>query len=378
MPANSSNSTTSKATVFLVCSGLGHINRGYESFTRECFDTLKGSEKFNLFLIGGGGKSVDNEIILPNLPRRGKFTVWLSKILRSEPYTVEQVTFCVSLLLLIIKKKPQIIYYSDFKLGTYLWHLRKHLKFKYKLLFSNGAPNGPPYKTEDHVQQLLPMYIRNAQAGGTPLSKQTLLPYAIAMNVAENLKNTQKKDVLKSTLQLPAHKKVIICVGAINSHHKRIDYLINEFAGLDSAKYFLVVLGQIDELSKPILELADSKLTPGSFIIKQVASHEVNDYLYAADYFILPSLNEGLPRVLPEALSTGLLPMVHNYDVTRETLNSYGVFRDMKTSGILQSAIDEVDSRNISKEELINYAFNEYSWQSLAARYEQMLVDNLA
>ena len=26
--------------VFLICSGLGRVNRGFESFTQECFDAL--------------------------------------------------------------------------------------------------------------------------------------------------------------------------------------------------------------------------------------------------------------------------------------------------------------------------------------------------
>ncbi|RYX87470.1 glycosyl transferase, partial [bacterium] len=104
--------------VFLVCTGLGHINRGYESFTRECFDALKDTNQFNLYLIKGGGKSIGNEIVLPNLPRRNKIAKYLSKLLSIDAYTVEQVTLCIAMLPLIIKKKPAVIYYSDFKLGT--------------------------------------------------------------------------------------------------------------------------------------------------------------------------------------------------------------------------------------------------------------------
>ncbi len=40
-----------KPKVFLVCTGVGHINRGYESFSVECFEQLKVSDKFELFFI---------------------------------------------------------------------------------------------------------------------------------------------------------------------------------------------------------------------------------------------------------------------------------------------------------------------------------------
>ena len=41
--------------VFLVCPGVGHVNRGYETFTRECFEALKADDRFDLFLFKGAG-----------------------------------------------------------------------------------------------------------------------------------------------------------------------------------------------------------------------------------------------------------------------------------------------------------------------------------
>jgi 1,2-diacylglycerol 3-alpha-glucosyltransferase len=367
-----------KPNVFIICTGVGHINRGYESFTLECFDVLKTSSNFELFLLKGGGKTTQKELKIPCIKRSTKLASFLNKVSGKQKYWIEQVTFLIGMLPKLFKYKPAVIYYSDFILGTFLFHLRRFFKFKYKLLFSNGAPNGPPYKTEDHIQQLLPMYIKQAQTAGTSLDKQTLLPYAIKINLEVINSNIKNKPALLKQLLLPANKKIIICVGAVNSHHKRIDYLINEFAMMDNEDYFLIVLGQIDELSEPILQLANSKLLNNNYLIKQVNSSQVMSYLCVADYFILPSLKEGLPRVLPEAMSAGLLPIVHDYVVTRETLNDYGVFKDMTMKGILQEALDEVNQRNIGKEELINYALTHYSWQNLAARYEEMIVGNFS
>ncbi len=366
-----------KPAVFLACSGLGRINRGYESFARECFDTLKEAEDFDLFLIKGGGKNAEKEIAVCNIHRQHKVAHWLGRVLKKDAYFVEQLSFCIAMLPLLIKKKPALVYFSDFILGTFLWHLRRFLKFKYKLLFSNGAPNGPPFIRTDHIQQLLPLYIEAAKAGKTPDGKQTLIPYAIKFSAHENIKQFSDKSQIRKQLKLPADKKIIISVGAVNSYHKRMDYVVMEFAMLDPEKYFLIILGHIDEAGKSIIALAREKLKQDSYIIAQAQTEEVANYLFAADYFILASLQEGLPRVLPEALSTGLLPIVHDYDVTRQTLGKYGIFKNLLNQNSLQYALNDVDSSYIKAEELIKYAWEKYSWDNLKADYINIIRKNL-
>ena len=359
-----------------MCSGVGHINRGYESFATELNEAIRGTASFETILLKGSGEDIDNEKTFWCIKRNSKVCKLISRILGKDGYWVEQFTFSLSILLYVFKKKPSVIVYWDFHLGTFLWHYRGFLKFKYKLLFSNGAPNGPPFTRMDHLQQLLPMYVKEAELAGTPSAKQTLLPYAITINKEKNRALIADKVNLMQKLKLPTNKKIIICVGAVNSHHKRIDYLINEFSLIDSNNYFLIVLGQIDEQSTSIILQAKQQLPNNNYLIQQVAGNDVVNYLAVADYFILPSLNEGLPRVLPEALAAGLLPIVHNYTVTQETLKGYGVFKNMSATSILQDAIDEVDARNIGKQTLIDFAFNNYSWEKLVVKYEQMISNN--
>lgn len=294
--------------------------------------------------------------------------------MRTEAYFVEQFSFLLAMMPLVIWYRPSVIYYSDFKLGTWLWQLRRFFKFRYKLLFANGAPNGPPFTRMDHVQQLLPLYIEQACAGGTAMEKQTLLPYAININEEAITAMFRNKVEWRKRLGLPAAMKVMISVGAVNSHHKRMDYVIREFALLPASDFFLVLLGQTDADSQGIINLANELLPQHNFIIQQVSSEQVRQYMCVADYFILASLSEGLPRVLPEALSTGLFPIVHDYAVTRQTLGSYGVYRDLQQNGQLVHAIAVVDHMGIKRAEFLNYAIKTYSWDTLLPQYEKMIV----
>lgn len=364
-----------KPVVFIVCTGLGRINRGYESFTQECYEALKNINEFDLYLIKGGGQKSAKEIVIPNFNRNGYPAKFLSKLLNKKSYIIEQFSFCISLLPLIIKRKPSVVYYSDFIAGTYLWHLRKLLKFKYRLLFVNGAPNGPPYKTEDHIQQLLPVYLNDALEKGETAAKQTLLPYAFNINITNRLNAINRKHKIRTELGFSQSQKIILSVGAVNKRHKRIDYIINEVALL-SRDYFLIVLGQYDDETAELITLAKNKL-PGRCLIKNISHNEIGNYYLVADCFVLASLSEGFPRVTIEALSFGLPCIVHDYIITHQVLRDHGIFIDMRFEGELSNFLNKKDNKYLDKSELINAAYNLYSWDKLKDKYADMILKQI-
>lgn len=367
-------SNKNKPKVFIVCTGLGNINRGYESFTYECFECLRSSTKFDLYLFSGGKIKEDpkfeNVFTVFNFKRNGSISKCLYKLIRVPQYTIEQITYFLFFIPYILYYKPAVIYYSDFKLGTYLYWLRKWLQLKYKLLFSNGAPNGPPFTRMDHVQQLLPMYIQGTKLAGFSTHNMTLLPYGI------KIRNSDDSKILKIK-KVAGFRKIILSVGAINSSHKRMDYLIDEFLAMFTDEYFLILLGNMDNESNFIIEKARNQLKSASYLIKSVDQKDVINYMFAADYFVLCSLKEGLPRVLPEALSCGLIPIVHNYNVTQEVLKQFGVYVDMTKKGAVLNGINQVNSATIKKQELVEFAYKTYSWESLKSNYETMILSTM-
>jgi len=304
------------------------------------------------------------------MQRNSPAASFIGKLIKKDTYWVEQVTFLIGMLSALVRYKPAVIYYSDFILGTFLFHLRKFFNFKYKLLFSNGAPNGPPFKTEDHVQQLLPVYLDSAVKQGAPEYIQTLLPYGFKIDTRQRLSLLAEKEKIINDLGISPGQKIILSVGAINKHHKRMDYIINEVSALPP-DYFLIILGQFEEETPGLLSLAADKL-PNRHFIANVPFEDVEKYYSIADYFVLASLIEGFGRVLVEALSYGLPCIVNDYVNARHVLGKYGVYIDMQDEGALASALT-ASKPGCKKKELINAAYELYSWDKLKEEYIAMI-----
>lgn len=371
------NSEIKLPVVFLPCSGLGHITRGYESFTLQCFEHLKGSKAFELMLIKSFGPTSKNVLSIGCIRRDSQFADIFFKLFKLKQYPLEQISFCLNMLPAIVKYKPSLIYYNDTALGKALWYIRKLFKFKYKLLLCNGAPKSAPYEVEDHIQQLLDLYVVKALEKGTSKDKQTMLHLGFNIPSKPTFLNIQEKTELKLKLGLPENRKIIISVGAVNEQHKRMDYVVKEFSYLDKNEYFLIILGNIGNESKTILDMASSILPSDSYMIKQAKSSEVADYLSIADYFTLASFSEGSPRVIVEALQFGLIPIVHDYDVVHEVLQQYGVYGDLSKSEVMLELIKKVDQLTYPKDLLWQYVYKNYSWTELKEKYVTLLTDQL-
>ena len=359
-----------------MCPGVGHIGRGYETFSIELAAELHKVGMKNVILVKGAGNKTQNEIPVFCLKRTGKFTKTLSTWTGIGCYTLEQFTFFLSSLLLIVTRKPRVIIYSDFMLGVWLWYLRKFLKLKYKLLFSNGAPNGPPFTRCDFVQQLLPFYKQQAIDAGEDSARHFVLPYAI--EIPTQSAEEMQRDRLKSRKDLDVtDSTVILCVAAINDSHKRISYLIDEVNALVNKKIVLIVLGQHNEESLKIIQKG-TKLLGSKFIAKTVSKGELHQYYLAADVFVLPSLSEGLPRVMLEASSFGLPVFSHDYEVSRSVMGEFGYFTDFTQSGNLKNLLQEklndptlmdLDATQRRRKYVRDY----FSWDSLIIKYVSMV-----
>jgi 1,2-diacylglycerol 3-alpha-glucosyltransferase len=366
--------------VFLICSGSGHIHRGYESFTQECFEALSENPLLDITLFQGGPSFGRSTIQLWNLPRNHLFTKQLASQLGKfshfgEAYFLEQASFCLSLIPHLYSRRPDVIYFSDFEVGTMLWHWRRISGLSYKLLFSNGAPNGPPFSRVDHVQHLTPIHYRTAVDAGEAVSRHSLVPYGIKIPREYTSFSTVERNVCRQKLDLPTDRPLILSVGTINKSHKRMDYLIREIAQLPEPRPYVLLLGQFDRESEAVIQLGNQLLGTKHFQAKTVSSTEITDYYRVADLFVLSSLSEGFGRVFLEAMSLGLPCLTHDYEVTRFVLGEHGYFANFELPESLAKLVSQVLVHNNEelKYQRHQSVYDRFSWEKLAPSYIKMI-----
>jgi glycosyltransferase involved in cell wall biosynthesis len=169
-------------------------------------------------------------------------------------------------------------------------------------------------------------------------------------------------------------------VAAVNSSHKRLDYVVREVAALTSPRPLLLMLGQAEDETPAILRLAEQLLGAGGFAHRTVAQHEVAPYYRAADVFVLASLSEGFGRVLLEAMSQGAPCLAHNYDLTRYILGEHGLLADLSRDGELAAMIAQVlqysrtrASNCQGQRDRHSWVHERFGWDTLAPEYMKMI-----
>lgn len=362
--------------VFLLCPGLGHTRRGFESFSRECFDALGADPALEMTLLKGGGISKGREVRLWNVPRETAAAAWLSRKTGQSGYFLEQLTFMASLAPKLARQKPDVVMLSDFCLAHFVWHWRKVSRGRYKILFSNGGPTNPPFPRWDYVHQVAPAHVQAAQAAGEPLEKQSLVPYGVGMAESLPVLSETARAALRQELGLPLERLVVLSVGLVNKSHKRMDYLVRELAALPASRPYLVLLGQQDAETGEVRALAEELLGKENFQIQTVAGEQVASYYQAADVMVLASLVEGLGRVLVEAQSYGLPCLAHDHEVQRFALGEHGLYGNFAQpgalTGLLTRALDEGFSLSLRRARHQS-AYHRFSWQLLRPQYVEMI-----
>ena len=368
--------------ISLVCTGVGVISRGIETFARDCFDGLHGRmpEGMRIELFKGVGPGLPpDEHRLPCLPRTGMPARLLGKMMRRTPYVAEQLSSLLPLLRRLRAERPDVVFTSEGNLRRWLYLLRPRLGLTCRILFSNGGPVNPPFPDSDHVQQTTPFHLQQALDAGEPPEKHSLVPYGIQVPAGVPESDPTAIAAIRRRLGLPVDQPIVLSVGSLSARdHKRMDYTIREVASLPAPRPFLVLLGQIDADGAPILAQARAQLGEGGHVARSVAADEVADYYRAADVFALGSLQEGFGRVYLEALMHGLPCAVNDHPIMRYVLGAEDTFADFSREGAMGTALGEIlaarrallapDVRARRRESVRG----RFGWETLGPQYLQM------
>jgi len=125
---------------------------------------------------------------------------------------------------------------------------------------------------------------------------------------------------IRAELHIPNEAILILFIARFTSHKQPLS-LIKAFAAasLSNSQIHLLMVGDGDQKDQAI-QLID-ELNIGDRVTLQPFRQDVPDILSAADIFVLPSLWEGLPIGLLEAMAMGKAIIASNVDGTSEIIN---------------------------------------------------------
>lgn len=357
--------------VLILCSGLGRVRRGFESFAEECYEAMRDDPRVVCRIV----RTAEFQHRLADrgfaLSRHSPLTQLLARGVGKDPYTIEQLSYVMSCIPHILLFRPEVIFFSDGTVGNALWHLRSLLGLRCRLLLSNGAPfSGPHTPRCDFIQQLTPAHFENSDPG-----RSVLVPYGFTLPASFNVQSCKARNELRRRLKLPSDRHIILSVAALNASHKRLDSLVREVSEMPHPRPFLLMLGQREAETMQLETMASALLDADSFAFRSVSHHEMSDYYSVSDILVLSSLSEGLPRCLVEGLGHGLLCVVHDNAVNRFVLGEHGTFGDLSQAGVLSGLLTQALAAQASQENgsvRWEEASRRFSWGALRDSYIQM------
>lgn len=324
--------------IALLCSGLGHVDRGHEIFARDLFEMLKGT--VDITLLKGGGSDTEGERVVDNIPRNSillahiKLPVspkWMSAAQEEERLRVETETFAYASLKPLLDGAYDVIHCLEQEVCNIVYAHRHLFEHTPKVIFSNGgALPARDLPDCDFVQEHTGYNLSRSKR-----DKAFMIPHGVDCSQFHPGVTTD----FRQQHGIPSDAFVVISVGTVCYWHKRMDYVIREVAAVPGA--YLVIVGQESADTAQIVKLG-KELMGARIIFTRMPHDELPRAYKAADMFVLGSLFETFGIVYIEAMAMGL-PVICTNHVNQRSIVRDGIFIDMSKSGALTAALRETD-----------------------------------
>ncbi|ABR54109.1 glycosyl transferase group 1 [Methanococcus vannielii SB] len=172
----------------------------------------------------------------------------------------------------------------------------------------------------------------------------------------------------RKLLDLPKKSKILLSVGNLEPVKGHAHLIKSISKVLEKRKDILCVIVGDGKLKNELQKQIDTlNLNNNVKLVGAKPHEEIPIWMNAADLFVLPSLNEGNPTVLVEALSTGLPFIGTNVGGIPEIINSdeYGLLCEPKNPENLAENILIALEKDWDNEKIINYS-KEFTWENIS------------
>lgn len=363
-----------RGRIIIACPGVGHIRRGFETFSEELAVELRNRTADDVMLVGSGEVSR----LFKWFTRHGDVARCLARMTRRDGYYIEQVAYAAALVPLLRGREPTTVISGDGTVLNVLWRLRSALRRMrwpdYRLVLSNSAPFSPPYCWCDYIQHTCRTTFDHAILRGGKEARHGYLPLGVA--TPSRVTTEQEYWSSRTALGFKEGDTVVLSVGAIGGTHKRHVYLVNEIAALRSVGVILIIAGQAEAGFDDFKTMAYGVLGDRLRIVSGLPRAALNTYYAGADILVHCSLDEGFGRVVVEAIGSGLPVLVHDSPALTSSFDGLVDSVNMTHSGSLRLYLERsLRPRPFDAEyaRRAREAAERFGWPHLAPRYIEML-----
>jgi glycosyltransferase involved in cell wall biosynthesis len=343
-----SSSSTVSLRVAVASSGLGHVRRGIEAWAQDLAGALK---RRNVPVGLFGGAPGEGGIISVGCLQRANAAAQRTAALFRElggwryglgsVYEVEQLSFAFRLWP-HVRRGYDILHVQDPLLARIMERLRRMKLSDAHVILANGTAERPDQlSTLSVVQELSPQGAEKwpPDRGGGPTV--FMVPNFVDLGTFA----PGDRRAARRRFNLPEDAFIVFCSAAIRRYHKRIDYLIEEFAGF-AAGYdgpaMLVVAGGREADTDELVALGRERLGERVRFLVSAPRADMPALYRAADVFTLSSLFEAGSVALMEAMASGLPIVCNDTPNFRFAAGPKSLFADLTQPGTLAAAFAEM------------------------------------
>jgi 1,2-diacylglycerol 3-alpha-glucosyltransferase len=337
--------------VAVASSGLGHVTRGIESWASDLAGALDELDTPVVLFKGGGSADLPFERVSPCLQRGDSRTLSMLRFTRrffwrvrlGSTYDIEQVTFGLNLLNQLRAHRFDILHVSDPVVALLVQRAQTLglVPTRAVLAHQTNEPNAFLGKIR-YLQHLAPWHLEQAQAAGVSKPTWTSIP---------NFVDAQRfrpgpVEGLRDELGIPKHGLIVLSAAAIKRNHKRVDFLLDEFAELLRVERdlpaWLVVAGGWEHETDELVHKGREMLGDRVRFLVRFPRERMAELYRLADVFALSSLREMMPIAILEAIASGLPCLVHRHPILEWMIGPGGEAIDMTSRGSLTSALSRM------------------------------------
>ena len=370
--------------IAVASSGLGHVRRGIESWALATaqglaeededvtlfgnWDPLKvqcRSKPFNAVPVGGLRRS---SVVATSLARVMPGFTWRWGM--KSAYGWEQLFFWRGIKRHVCKGNFDVLHLQDPMVALCAQSYCRR-RCGTKVILAHGTEEEMAFLERiDHVQELSPHYHERHSATAAPRTR-----HCIPNFVDVDAFRPGDKTGCRRAFGLPEDRLMVLSVGAINRHRKRMDHLFSEFARARLADAVLVVAGACDEEGRDLVRDGKALLGDRLHVLENLPYGEMPRLYGSADVFVLCAHEEIFGIAFLEAMATGVPCIGHTFPVTEWILGDGGTCVDMLEPGALAAELGRYAQDSFRAErgaEARRRAENMFSWEAVYPRMIEM------